>query len=1354
MESASSNTNNMPGVVHQLLPVVGPMLLIAVGYLDPGKWAATVEAGSRYGTDLAAVMLIFNLAAILCHYLSARIAVVTGRDLAQVCSEEYDKATCIFLGVQTEMSVIVLDLTMILGIAHGLNLLFGWDLFTCVFLTAANAVLYPLFSTLLETCKAKFLCVCIYIAGFLLLSFVLGVFISQPQVPLSMTGMLTKLSGESAFSLMSLLGASIMPHSFYLHSSIVQQQQQQPTVSKDALCQNHFVAIFCTFSGIYLVNYALMTLAANVFYTSRGLLTFQDAMSLMEQVFWGPIVPVAFLLVLFLSNQITTLSWSLGGQVVLNDFLKLDLPGWLHCATIRIIAIVPALYFVWSSGAEGMYQLLISTQVLAALLLPSSVIPLFRVAASRQIMGAHKISQFVEFLALITLIGMLGLKLVFVVEMIFGNSDWVDNLRWDAGSSMSALLITASASFCLMIWLAATPLKSASARLENQVWNWDMPKGVSEPFRNKEEIDIAEPNYHRDASVQKHEPSPSSGKALDRDSDTAVANFDFVLPETLLEPDQELQSTTSEENSSLNTFPRSAKCSKEEPTSVVESIRLPTVASEVSDVTSLGTSTVKVESTEPVEKTLEVEGDLPTEKDDDEGDTWEPEDSLKEVSGGPTSLTSEGPGSFRSLSGKGDEGGSGAGSLSRLAGLGRAARRQLAAVLDEFWGQLYDFHGNVIQEAKARKLDLLLGSDSKASSAASSASSVLKDDTTAKEVSGYFPSVGGRGSDPLINSSLYDSVNQPRLQNSLESSYGAQRGSSSLWSGHIPLLDAYVQNSTRSIIDSGERRYSSVRSIPSSDLGERLYSSVHSIPSSDLGERRYSSVRSIPTSDSGERRYSSVRSIPSAESWDYQPATVHGYQISSYLNRNDRSSGNLNGQMESPALNSASSLGAGNYRDSLAFTMGQKLQNGLGSGQASSFQNLMVSRHSLLQSERPYYDVHSSGLSENVVNSANAKKYHSLPDIHRDLYMSNKSAQRDAPPGFGKTNYESSLYPKSGARTGGPLAFDELSPSTVYRDVLSSQQNSNFGTGSLWSRQPFEQFGVADNNCSIGTAVGSRAGSAGQDAMSVADSEAKLLQSFRHCIVKLLKLEGSDWLFRQNDGVDEDLIDRVAAREKILYEAETREINRTVHMGESQYTSDRKSTSAIKMNDANLTHLMVSSVPNCGEGCIWRSDLIISFGVWCIHRILDLSLMESRPELWGKYTYVLNRLQGIIDSAFSRPRSPMSPCFCLQIAAAQQQKSSPTFSNGMLPPAAKPARGKCTTAVTLLDIIKDVEIAISCRKGRTGTAAGDVAFPKGKENLASVLKRYKRRLSNKPVGTQEGPSGSRKGAPTSAPYGS
>ncbi|KAF3443022.1 hypothetical protein FNV43_RR16943 [Rhamnella rubrinervis] len=1303
MEAENYNANHMPSVLHRFLTVVGPVLLISIGYVDPGKWAAIVEGGARFGFDLATLMLVINLAAVLCQYLSARIGLVTGRDLAQICSDEYDKCTCVLLGVQTELSMILLDLTMVLGIAHGLNLLFGWDLFTCVFLTAVNAVLFPLFTTLLENCKAKFLCICI--AGLILLSFVLGVLISQPEVPLSMNGMLTRLSGESAFALMSILGASIMPHNFYLHSSIVQQYHGPSNISKDALCHNHFFAILCIFSGIYLVNYVLMNSAVNVFYsTGLVLLTFQDAMSLMEQVFRGPVAPLAFFLVLFVSNQITALTWSLGGQAVLHDFLKLDIPGWLHCATIRIIAIVPALYCVWNSGAEGMYQLLIFTQALVAVLLPSSVIPLFRIASSRPIMGVHKASQIVEFLSVITFIGMLGLKIVFVVEMIFGNSDWVGNLRWNMGNSMSmsyvVLLITVCASFCLMLWLAATPLKSASVQLDAQVWSWDTPK-VPDSFAKEEDIDKTDTRYHGEAHVKGQEPSPQLGKALDSCSDRTVTDFDLDLPETIMEPEYDFQLPV-EENSSDVTTSSSSTCRREESTSTVETVPVSTVDDEVSDVALMDRSMVKIESSNPVERTVGIE-DLQIEKDDDDGDTWEPEESSKGFSGSTPSLTPEGPGSFRSLSGKSEEGGNGAGSLSRLAGLGRAARRQLAAVLDEFWGQLYDFHGHATQEAKFKKLDVLLGIESKASS------SSLKVDTTTKEISGYFPSVGGRGPDPLSNSSLYDSPKHQRMQSPLESSYGVQR-SSSMWSNHMQLLDAYVQNSSRRVLDSGERRYSS------------------------------------------------VRNIPSTEGWDHQPATVHGYQIASYLSRiaKDRSSDNLNAQLESPTLKSPA-LGGTNYRDPLAFVMGQKLQNGLSTSQASSFQHLVASRNNMLQSERPYYALCPSGSAENVVNPANTKKYHSLPDIHRDISVSQKGAQLDNPSGFGssvgRSSYEQSSYSSSGTRTGAPLSFDELSPSKVYREALSSPMKSSFDTGSFWFRQPFEQFGVADNSRAVGNAgVGSRTSSVSQEASSPADLDAKLLQSFRYCIVKLLKLEGSDWLFRQNDGADEDLIDRVAAREKLIYEAETREMNRGIHTADPQYGSSDRKFSTMRNSDEN-SHFLVSSVPHCGEGCVWKADLLISFGVWCIHRILDLSLMESRPELWGKYTYVLNRLQGIIDLAFSKPRSPMTPCFCLQIPAAQLQRLSPPVSNGMLPPAAKPARGKCTNASTLLDIIKDVEIAISCRKGRTGTAAGDVAFPKGKENLASVLKRYKRRLSNKPVGgTPEGP-GSRK-VPTSAPYSS
>ncbi|KAM7464170.1 hypothetical protein LguiA_032291 [Lonicera macranthoides] len=1293
METEMSTANyDQPGIVQRLLSAIVPVLFIAIGYVDPGKWAAAVEGGARFGYDFIMLMLVFNLAAILCQYLSARIAVVTGRDLAQICSEEYDKVTCIFLGVQAELSMIALDLAMLLGTAHGLNLLLGADLLTCVFLTSLDAILFPIFSIFLDNGKAKFLCICM--ASFILLSYLFGVLVSQPEIQLSMGGgMLTKFSGESVFALMSLLGANVMPHNFYLHSSIVQQDQGPTNISKGTLIHDHFFAILCIFSGIFLVNYVLMNSAANVFYsTGLVLLTFQDALSLMDQVFRSLMAPFALILILMFSNHITALTWKLGGQVVLNNFFKMEIPGWLHHSIIRIIAIVPALYCVYNSGAEGIYQLLIFTQIVVALSLPSSVIPLFRVATSRSIMGVYKVSQFVEFLVLITFLGMLGLEIIFVIEMIFGDSDWASNLRWNVGPPYIILLLTASVSFFLMLWLAATPLKSASTRLDTQAWNWDPQASFAKQSRERDENDFIETRYRMDEPKKIQEPVLAvDKKSLGSQSDLPVSNLDLNLPETLVDSDSGSQLSTIEENSN--------------PAATVEMPPPTILRNEVSDNESQNLSTLKIEQTDQIEEKTRrrIEEDFQAQK-DDEGDSWgDLEEPSKGVAETSPSLTSDSPGSYRSLSGKGDDLGSGPASLSRLAGLGRAARRQLAAVLDEFWGQLFDFHGNATHEAKTKKLDVLLGVDSNSKENPNPPSSSLKLDTASKEFTGYFRSMGGGiGSDSMINASLYDS---PRQQNAptigLDSSYGAQRGSSSLSSTHMQLLKAYALNSTQNALESDERLYSSLR---------------------------------LP---------------PSSGGYSDQPATIHGYQLQSYINRmaKERNSDYLTNQTESLAPKSPSRV-LSNYRDPF---LGRKpTQNGITASKPPGFPDLAVPRNnSLLQPERPFYDLHSAGGPVDTASATvNAKKYHSLPDIsglalpHRDSLLSDRGVQRDGPlrygPSAGPTTYVRSSSSSASYKAGAPLAFDELSSSKISNDPFSLQFGPSSGsgpgsTGSLWSRQPFEQFGVADK---------AFVQSPTQGAGSSVDFEAKLLQSFRHCIVKLLRLEGSDWLFRQNDGADEDLIDRVAAREKLFYEAETRQMNQTGQEG-----------SGPKNDEIDDAKFRVTSVPNCGDGCIWRVDLIISFGVWCIHRVLELSLMESRPELWGKYTYVLNRLQGIIEPAFSKPRTPMTPCFCLHVLAVCQQLSPPRITNGSLPPTAKQGRGKCTSTAMLLDIIKDVEMAISCRKGRTGTAAGDVAFPKGKENLVSVLKRYKRRLSNKTVSPHEVGSGPRR-VLGSAAYGS
>ncbi|XP_071685582.1 ethylene-insensitive protein 2.2-like [Rutidosis leptorrhynchoides] len=1221
-------------MTHRLLPAVLPVVFIAITYVDPGKWVAAIEGGARFGYDLIIPMLVFSLAAVLCQYLSASIAVVTGQDLAQICSDEYDMITCVFLGVQAELSMIALDLSMILGTAHALNLTFGLGLFPCVILTSLDAFLFPVVSSYLENGKAKF--ICMWLATVALSSYFLGVITSQQDTSFSMGGILTNLNGESAFALMTLLGASIMPHNFYQHSSMVQQDQGSTQVSKGSLCHDHLFAIACVFSGIFLINYILMNSAANVFYsTGLDLLTFQDALSLMDQVFRSLMAPFALVLVMVMSYHTTALTWKFSGQSVLLNFFKIDIPGWFHHSTIRFIALVPALLCAWNSGAEGTYQLMLFTQIIVALLLPSSVVPLFRVASSKSVMGVNRISQFVEFLVWATYIGMLGLVIVFMVEMVLGNSDWASNVRWTMWVPYNVVLVASVFSISLMIWLVVTPLKSAGPGLD--VHNRDVQDIFPEsPFKEK----IEDTRVNQETIITSNENSSECNFNSNSNSNSSEIN----LPDELLDYGSVTHLTTIDETSCDPVV--SSK--SDDPVPIVDSFANPVV------------NVSEKEDDDLVEKTLSIDGNSQFMKDNNREMNQSPSfngpgsftglvEKNDHIGSGPGSLSrvpilepeevpimvsemnqspsSNGPGSFKGLGEKNDDIGSGPGSLSRVAGLGRAARRQLATTLDDFWKLLFDLHGEMTQDAKSNKLDKLFGIDSKVN--------VVKPSPVISK---------------MVNPEFeFNSFNTSLSSGLSESVYGVQHGSTPFVSTYQQLVDTYVQNPNLNMMDP-------------------------------------------------EKRYHSLRLPQPSGTYVDQPATVHGYQIKSLINQTKQ----RNLEYFDPVSPKSPSLVSLNFRAPVSLTKTQ--QNGLRPAKPPGFPDPVVSRNNSIQPERAFYNHQPSAPVENV----HEKKYYSMPDISGLLPKRDSQVlpERDGPARYGtlgQSVYSGPLY-RSGSISG-------YGGSNLSRDAAAYQPVSSYGPGfgsdtwSMWSKQPSEQFGVAEKikaRSNVGNIL-------------EADAEANLLKSFRLCIVKLLNLEGSEWLFKQNGGLDEDLIDSVAARERFLYDIEGGDANRGAHGG-------------IKVNEAEYMKYLVTSVPNCGEGCVWRVEIIKSFGVWCIHRILDLSRMESRPELWGKYTYVLNRLQGIIEPAFSKPRVPTNPCFCLQLPSAYRQRSSPPKSLSSLPPPVKPNKGKCTTAAALLESVKNVETAISSKKGRPGTAAGDVAFPKGKENLASVLKRYKRRL--------------------------
>lgn len=1290
---------------------LGPALMISMGYINLGKWVTIVEGGARFGFDLGLLLVIFNATAIMCQYLAACIGTVSGKNLAEICSEEYCKPVCILLGVQAELSMITTELTTVLGMAYGLGLLFGVDLLTCVLFITVGAVLLRLLMTLLGNYKTELLC--IGMAGFGLLFYVFGVLISQPEIPLTMNMMFPKLSGDNVYSLMALLGANIMSHNFYIHSSLVQEQSRTTNISIGTLFHDHFFAILIIFTGIFLVNHVLMNSVAAVFSSADAfVLNFEDVSLLMDQIFRSPVAPITFFLALLLSSQIAALTWNIGGQVVLRSFFGINLSGWVHHVIFKTCSTLAALYCVKSAGTEGMYQLLIFCQVVLAILLPSSVIPLFRVASSRFIMGSFKIPWYVEILALLAFFGMLAANTMFSVEMLFGNSSWVMNLRGGMGSSVMVpyafLLLIAWTSLGLTLYLAVTPLKSASDRPDMQAWTWNS-------LPDQRSFFVGRGDDVQDLIKYDEDQEPSVEPAIDMQYDKSILELNLDSSEAASECDGGSQQSVCAIPETFPTFePQNPKSVTE--VDLPENVETASAGtlSENDIIQTVEGDVQRVESKDLDEKENDiiqmVEGDVqrveskgldekdtgigvtvPTFK-DSEGDTLEPEESPRGVSPLPAT-TSKCPESSISVVDKGFDGGNGSGSLSKLSGLGRAARRQLTAILDEFWGNLFDFHGKLTQEANIKRLDILLGLDLKAVG-----SSAKSGNAGAESTKSFYPDTE-RGSVFPANSRDYNPLNQKKVS-SVDLSLGVQRGSPS-WSQGMP-SNTYLQSSSSSLLDQAERAYSSLR-MP-----------LHS------------------------------------ESHDYQPATIHGYQIASYLKgagatRNPYSSMSQN---LSPEPKSVGSF-LPNLRDQIMYNHGQ---NELSSPGTSGWPSQDMSRINRLQVERPYYDQSLLETNENPGSSSYTKKYHSSPDISALIASSRNAFLNEGGWGgpigprhsLGRMSYEQSQYLNnvsrlnSVSRSGVPLAFDKLSPPQLHKDVFSQPPILNMDTKSLWSTQPFEQFyGMPTMDQNEGVGGVSLGPSIPPKETLYAESEAKLLKSLRFCIMKMLKMEGSDWLFRQNGGLDEELIDRVALAERHLHEVDSGERNQ-VYTCEPQHLSTAQKFNSVQSN-ADADTLSLLSLRNCGDNCIWRASLVVSFGVWCIHRTLELALVESRPELWGKYTYVLNRLQGVIEPAFLKPRDFREPCSCLEI---------PSPHNSVLLATEKTSK-TITSAGMVLEIIKDVEAAVSGRKGRTGTAAGDVAFPKGKENLASVLKRYKRRLLNKPQGTQESTPSRRPRTPAS-----
>lgn len=404
------------GFWRKLLAFSGPGYLVAVGYMDPGNWATDLAGGSAFGYTLLSVILLSNLMAILLQSLSARLGIVTGRDLAQACRDHYSKPVTVMLWGLCEVAICACDLAEVIGSAIALNLLFKIPLVWGVCITALDVlVVMYLANKGFRYIEALVISLILIIGG----CFLFEIVVSRPELSAVLGGFVPRAeiirNPEMLYVAIGILGATVMPHNLYLHSSIVQTRKyEQNTPGKREAIK--FATIDSTVALMFalFINAAILIVSAATFHT-RGqteVAEIQDAYQLLSPTLGVGIASAVFAVALLASGQNSTLTGTLAGQIVMEGFLNLRLRPWLRRLITRLIAIVPAVIVTLLYGESGTAKLLVFSQVILSLQLSFAVIPLVLFTSDRRKMGEFTISTGVKVLAWLTagIIVMLNVK--------------------------------------------------------------------------------------------------------------------------------------------------------------------------------------------------------------------------------------------------------------------------------------------------------------------------------------------------------------------------------------------------------------------------------------------------------------------------------------------------------------------------------------------------------------------------------------------------------------------------------------------------------------------------------------------------------------------------------------------------------------------------------------------------------------------------------------------------------------------------------------------------------------------------------------------------------------------------------
>ncbi|MEN9591708.1 MAG: hypothetical protein RJA21_160 [Gemmatimonadota bacterium] len=375
----------------KMVAFAGPGYLVAVGYMDPGNWATDLAGGSRFGYTLLSVILLSNLMAVLLQGLASKLGIVTGRDLAQACRDHYSPPVAFGLWVLCEIAIAACDLAEVIGTAIALNLLFGITLPVGIAITAVDVliVLY-LQNKGFRMLEALVIGLIAVVGG----CFLFELFIAKPDMGAVARGFIptTQIftNPEMLYIAIGILGATVMPHNLYLHSSIVQTRKYEETAEgKREAVRFAFLDSTIALSFALFINAAILIVAAATFHTSGNtdVAEIQDAHKLLTPLLGVAGASAVFALALLASGQNSTLTGTLAGQIVMEGFLNLRIRPWLRRLITRAIAIVPAAFVAVLYGESGTAKLLIFSQVILSLQLSFAVFPLVRFTSDREKMG-------------------------------------------------------------------------------------------------------------------------------------------------------------------------------------------------------------------------------------------------------------------------------------------------------------------------------------------------------------------------------------------------------------------------------------------------------------------------------------------------------------------------------------------------------------------------------------------------------------------------------------------------------------------------------------------------------------------------------------------------------------------------------------------------------------------------------------------------------------------------------------------------------------------------------------------------------------------------------------------------------